>query len=277
MSRTIEQIDAAIIADVQAEPALSDISSNTSRRAIWRALCFVTASAILLLEQIIDVFKEENEIKINSATPATEQWLTDRVFKFQYSATTPQVIQLVDLAPVYPLIDPTLRIVTRCSVVTTLSNTVNIKTAKNEPPVALSPTELASLQSYVNVIGVPGVFYNCSSGEADRVYIDANIYYSGQYSTVIEGTVTNAINTFLANLPFNGQFKISDLELTIRSVIGVTDVLVNNVKIRANSTAFASGTFLVQNKTTISRLFNTIAGYVILEDTVTNNLNFIAS
>lgn len=277
MSRTIEQIEAAIIADVQAEPALSDISSNTSRRAIWRLLCFVMASAVLLLEQIIDVFKAENEIKINSATPATEQWLTDRVFKFQYSATTPQVIQLVDLAPVYPLIDPTLRVVTRCSVVTTLSNTVNIKTAKNEPPVALSPTELASLQSYVNVIGVPGVFYNCSSGEADRVYIDANIYYSGQYSTVIEGTVTNAINTFLANLPFNGQFKISDLELTIRSVIGVTDVLVNNVKIRANSTAFASGTFLVQNKTTISRLFNTIAGYVILEDTVTNNLNFIAS
>lgn len=277
MSRTIEQIEAAIIADVQTEPALNDISSNTSRRAIWRLLCFVMASAVLLLEQIIDVFKAENEIKINSATPATEQWLTDRVFKFQYSATTPQVIQLVDLAPVYPLIDPTLRIVTRCSVVTTLSNTVNIKTSKNEPPVALSPTELASLQSYINVIGVPGVFYNCSSGEADRVYIDANIYYSGQYSTVIEGTVTNAINTFLANLPFNGQFKISDLELTIRSVIGVTDVLVNNVKIRANSTAFASGTFLVQNKTTISRLFNTIAGYVILEDTVANNLNFIAS
>jgi len=277
MSRTIEQIQAGMIADVQADPNLSEISGNTSRRAIWRLITFVVASAILLLEQIIDVFKAENEIKINSATPATQQWLTDRVFKFQYSATEPQVVQLVDLAPVYPVVDEALRIVTRCSVVTTLSNTVIIKSAKNEPPVALSSDELSALQSYIDTIGVPGIRYTCFSGAADRVYIDADIYYSGQYSTVIQGTVENAINLFLANLPFNGQFKISDLELTIRNVIGVTDVLVNNVKIRSNDTAFASGTFLVQNRTTVSRLFNTIAGYVVLEDSVTNNFNFIAS
>jgi hypothetical protein len=276
MSRTIEQIQASIISDVQAQPELAEANTN-SRRGIWRLITFVQASAILLLEQIIDVFKEENEIKINSAIPATTSWITNKVFNFQYSATNPQVVQLVDLVPSYPIIDSSLRIITRCSVVTTISGQVIIKSAKSDPPVALSNTELSSLQSYVNIIGVPGIKYTCLSSDADRVYIDADIYYDGQYSTVINGTVQNTINTFLSKLPFNGQLKVSDLELAIRNITGVNDILFKNLKVRANSTAFASGTFLIQNNTVISRLFPTIAGYVVLEDLVSNNFNFIAN
>ena len=275
--RTIEQIQANIIADVQAQPELSATLTNNSRRAIWRLFTFVQASAILLLEQIIDVFRAENETVISQAIPATASWIGKKVFDFQYSATNPQIVQLVNFAPVYPVIDESLRIITRCSVQTTISNQVIIKTAKSDPPVALSSTELDSLQSYINIIGIAGVNYACFSSEADRVYIDASIYYNGQYSTVIQGTVTNAVNMFLASLPFNGQLKMSDLEFAIRNVTGVNDVLINNIKIRANSTAFSSGTFLIQNKTTISRLFQTISGYVVIEDTVSNNLDFIAN
>ena len=275
--RTIEQIQANIIADVQAQPELSATLTNNSRRAIWRLFTFVQASAILLLEQIIDVFRAENETVISQAIPATASWIGKKVFDFQYSATNPQIVQLVNFAPVYPVIDESLRIITRCSVQTTISNQVIIKTAKSDPPVALSSTELDSLQSYINIIGIAGVNYACFSSEADRVYIDAAIYYNGQYSTVIQGTVTNAVNMFLASLPFNGQLKMSDLEFAIRNVTGVNDVLINNIKIRANSTAFSSGTFLIQNKTTISRLFQTISGYVVIEDTVSNNLDFIAN
>lgn len=277
MARSIEQIQANIILDVQAQPELSGTLTNNSRRAIWRLFTFVQASAILILEQIIDVFRAENEVVINQAIPATPSWISKKAFEFQYSAVTPQVIQLDNFYPVYPVIDANLRIVTRCSVQTTISNKVIIKTAKLEPPVALTSLELASLQSYINLIGIAGVNYVCFSTEADRVYIDASIYYDGQYSTVIEGTVNNAINVFLSKLPFNGQLKISDLEFSIRNITGVNDVLVNNIIIRPNTTPFANGTYLVQNKTVVSRLFQTISGYVVLEDTVSNNINFIAN
>lgn len=277
MARSIEQIQANIILDVQAQPELSGTLTNNSRRAIWRLITFVQASAILLLEQIIDVFRAENEVVISQAIPATPSWIAKKAFEFQYSAVTPQVIHLDNFYPVYPVTNTSLRIVTRCSVQTTISNKVIIKTAKQEPPVALNSLELASLQSYINLIGIAGVNYVCFSTEADRVYIDASIYYDGQYSTVIEGTVNNAINTFLSKLQFNGQLKISDLEFAIRNITGVNDVLVNNIIIRPNTTPFANGTFLVQNKTLISRLFQTISGYVVLEDTVSNNFNFIAN
>jgi len=276
MSRTIEQIQASIIADIQAIPELSEANS-TSRRAIWRLFTFVQAGAILLLEQIIDVFRAENEILISKAIPATQAWLNKKVLELQYSAVNPQVLTLVDFVPTYPIIDESLRIITRCAVTSTISNQVIIKTAKNDPPEALTFEENNSLQSYVNNIGIVGVRYLCKSTSPDRVYIDADIYYNGQYSTVIASSVESAINTYLANLPFNGQVKVSDLEIAIRSVIGVNDVLINNLKIRENAIVFVDGTFLIQNRTIISRLFPTVSGYVILEDTQTNLFNYIAN
>ena len=276
MARTIEVIQANIISDIQNIPELAEANS-TSSRAIWRLFTFVQATAILLLEQIIDVFKAETDLKISQATPGTKSWVANRVFQFQYSATVPQIVQLVDLVPGYPVVDSTLQIITRCAVVSTISNQVLIKTAKSSPPVALTTTELASLQSYVNEIGVAGINYNCFSSNADQLYIDADIYYSGQYSTVIQGTVTNAVEAFLSELPFNGQLKLSDLEFAIRNIVGVNDVLLNNIRVRADAVPYASGTFLVQNRTAISRLYPTVSGYVILENTVSNNFNFIAN
>lgn len=266
MARTIEQIQASIITDIQATPELAEANS-TSKRAIWRLFAYVQASAILLLEQIIDVFTTENDIKISKAIPATASWLNAKVFEFQYSATNPQIVQLINFAPVYPVIDASLRLISRCSVVTTISNQVIIKVAKNEPPVALTTTELNSLQSYINNIGIVGVNYSCQSLVSDKIHIEAEIYFDGQYSTVIAGTVENAINIFLSKLSFNGNLKISDIELAIRNVVGVNDVLLKNIKMRSDATAFVDGTFLVQNNTVISRIFPTIAGYVVAETT----------
>jgi len=49
---------------------------------------------------------------------------------------------------------------------------------------------------------------------------------------------------------------------------------------RSDSTPFVDGTFLVQNNTVISRIFPTIAGYVVEETTAgqtfTDKLTFIA-
>jgi hypothetical protein len=279
MARSIEQIQSSIIKDIQATPELAEANS-TSNRAIWRLFAFVQASAILLLEQIIDVFETENDIKISKAIPATASWLNAKVLEFQYSATNPQIVQLINFAPTYPVIDPSLRLISRCSVVTTLSNQVIIKVAKNEPPTALTSPELNSLQAYINNIGIVGVNYNCQSLTSDKLFIDAEIYYDGQYSTVISATVIDAINIFLAKLSFNGVLKVSDIELAIRNVIGVSDVLLKNVKMRSDATAFIDGTFLIQNNTVISRVCPTVSGYLVGEttagNTFTEKLTFIA-
>ena len=280
MARQISQIQQQILDDVAADSVLSGLLTSTSKRAIYRLWAYIVAVAVNALEQLIDIFTASVEATAAAASPATAAWLQAQILKFQYSATNPQVIQLINFAPAYPVVDPTLRIISRCSVTTTKSNQVLIKVATGTTPAALSAPQLSALQSYVSAIGIAGVNYVTTSGVSDKLFVQANIYYAGQYSGVISANVIAAIDGYLASIPFNGRVKISDLENVIKSVTGVNDVVLVNVSARANGTAYGSGTFLVQNQQTVARLWNTVAGYIVSETTsgatLADSLTFIA-
>lgn len=280
MARQISVIETQILDSAAADPVLSVNLTSLSKRAIYRLWAFIVAAAIAILEQLIDQNKIEVEALVAQAAPGTPSWLQAQVFKFQYSSTTPQVIQLIDLAPQYPVVDPSLRIITRCSVTTDIANTVTIKVAKEEPPTALASLELDALTSYIAQIGVAGISYNTLSLAADRLYVQAQVFYTGLFSSVIKTNVILAIDAYLASIPFNGQIKVSSLEEAILDVDGVTDVILQNVVARANATAFGSGTGLVISNALVGRLWPTLAGYAISEDTagqtLADSLTFIS-
>jgi hypothetical protein len=273
VARQISEIQQQMLDNIAADSVLGSLLTSTSKRAIYRLFTYIVAVAINALEQLIDIFTLSVESTAAKAAPATPAWVQDQILKFQYDANTPQVIQLIDFAPQYPTVDETLRIISRCSVTTNLSNSVLIKVATGEPPAALSAPQLSALQSYVNQIGIAGVSYLVTSEISDKLFVQANVYYLGQYSAVIKANVVAAIEAYLGAIPFNGQMKITDLEDAITGVEGVTDVVMVNVRARGNSTAFADGSFLVQNQQTIGRLWATIAGYIVGETTSGNTLN----
>lgn len=293
MAESVEEIQAAMIADIAAQPDLTykdkngitrNITTNTSKRAKWRLWTWVVAAAINTNEQNTDQNIADTETAIASAIPGTKEWLAQKIFEFQYSTTIPQIIQLINLIPAYPIVDPTLRIVTRCSVITTNNNQCLIKVAQQEPPTAFDDPMIAALQAFIDRIGTPGVNYKISSTLADKLFLDASIYYQGQYSAIIQANVIAAINTFLANLSsvqnFNGKLQLSDLESLIRSVPGVNDVILNNVRARQDDTPLIDAAYMVQTQTWISRQWPTIAGYIVEETTAGNtfadSLTFIA-
>lgn len=282
MSRPIDETQQLMIADVQADPVLSGLTS-TSKFAIWRLWTRIFATACNLLENIIDVFKSDTEATLAISSGASPLWIQAKMFLFQYSATTSQVIQLVNTVPVYPVVDSTLRIITRCSVKTNLANSVLIKIAQQEPPIACDSLMIASAQSYIDTIGAGGIDYKVQSGNSDKLYINADIYFNGQYRATISNDVISAINAYLQTFDtvnFDGTLFISSVENVIRTITGVNDVVLKNVKARADSTAFGSGTFLVQSNTVISRQWPSIAGYLVSEttsgQTLADSLNFIA-
>jgi hypothetical protein len=264
---------------VQAQPELAQATS-TSKRAIWRLWTYVVAVAINLLEQLMDVFRAETEQLVSITPPQTSQWLQDKVFKFQYDSTNPQIIQLIDFAPQYPVVNPALRIVTRCSVKSATAGSVIVKAAKSEPPTPLSSLELASLQSYVSLIGVTGINYGVISSESDKLFIEADIYYNGSYSAIIQSYVINTIQNYLSTLPFDGSFKVNDLEVAIRNTEGVNDCVLKNVIARADGTPLSGGTYLVINNQFVGRVWPTVAGYIVTEttsgSTINDTLTFIA-
>lgn len=267
MARPITQIQQQMLDNIAADTVLSLLLTSESKRAIYRLFCYIVAVAINVMEQLMDVFSAAVETTVAHAAPASAPWIQDQVFKFQYSADVPQIVQLINFAPAYPTVNPLYQIITRASVTTDISNQVVVKVAKGDTPTALSVNELAALQSYVNIIGGAGITYNVVSIDADRLFIGAQVFYNGQYSDVISANTIQAINVYLSTLPFNGQVRVSDLEATIRGVAGVTDVILQNVYARANTVLPADATYLVLNNQVIGRLWPTVAGYIIGEDT----------
>jgi|ERR1041385_642173 hypothetical protein len=285
MARSVDEINDYIVTALVSNFAAIGITINPtlwSKRNLIRALCYTVAIAQALMEQLQDIFMSNIEAVVATAAAASPKWVQAKMFEFQYSATDPQVIALINTVPVYPTVDPTLQIITACSVTSDISNVVAVKVAKGNPFVALSSPEKASAQGYINTIGVAGIQYEVISLNPDNLYIAADIYYQGQYASVIQANVIAVINQFLQDHSvnnFDGKLKMSDLEETIRDIAGVNDVVLKNVRGRADSDAFAAGIDLILGTAVIQRQWSTIAGYIISETTagktLADSLNFI--
>jgi len=291
MARTLAQIQLSIEATLVTSFASIGVTIDTSQwsnRNMLRQLCFTFAAATAYLEQLNDVLKASIETTASQAAAPSFSWLQLKMFLFQYSPTSPQILQVVNTVVQYPVVDATLRIITGCSVTSTTAGEVTIKVATGSPFVALTSPQLAAAQGYVNQLGAGGINYTVVSLDSDKIYINANIYYQGQYSALIQASVIDALNTFLQNIATtnlttsattNGAVKVSDIENVIRNVTGVNDVVVINIKARSNATTFTAGVDLVSNQTVLSRQWLPIAGYTSQETTsgktFADSLNFI--
>jgi hypothetical protein len=269
MARQVSEILNELIATKNTITEL-DVYNSTSKRAIWRLWLYVVAVSIVVLEQMQDLYVSQVETILARSAAASKLWLQNKMFEFQYSATDPQIIQLVNLAPQYPVIDTGLRIITACSVTSATPNIVMLKVAKSDPYEALLTAEVNAAQDYIDTIGSAGISYNISSLNPDRIFIEGEIFFKGQYSAVIQTNVIATINNYFQTLSktnFDGSLKMSDLEGIIRNVVGVNDVVLVNVKGRNDGQAFGGGVNLILSKTLLNREYKSLAGYMISEDT----------
>lgn len=270
MARSIATIVALLDAEQAAQTGLSGLNSP-STTAIFKLWKYIVATQMFLQETLWDIYKAALELTISKAAVGTSAWLQDKVLKFQYDATTPQVLSVgSDFSVNYTTVDTTKQIITRAAVNRTAQRTVLVKVAKSDPPVALSSPELSSLNGYLDDICFAGVNYVATSLVSDKLYLKANVYYDGQYSSTISDSVISAVNVYLAALPFDGKIKLSAIVDSIQTVTGVNDVVLEDVAVRADATAFASKTYMVQGNTTLIPLYQLAAGYIIEETTASN-------
>lgn len=289
MARSIEVIQQQIIDSIKSTPTLYDPTNpdpekrgltSPSKVAIWLQWTYIVALAINIFEQLLDIFKTEIETSISLAPAGTQQWLQHQALIFQYDATNPQIIQFIDYAPQYPVIDATKRIITQCAVVNRPVGGYKVKVAASLAP--LTTPQLQAFQSFLKQInfGVPMEVINADS---DKLMITANIYYDGQYSAVIQNTVLAAINNYISDFNtnnFNGDVYVSKLEDIIQSVDGVKDVVLTQIEARPDTVLAASATKLVNNSQVLLRSYSTYAGYILIDSDpgrdLASTLTFIA-
>lgn len=298
MARSINTIQNAIIASLVSAAAAAGETITPSEWSAYdyrQLITYATAVVMSTLEQLWDAFTTLIEGKISAASPQTGAWFQAQMLKFQYDATTPQIIQLDEtngtFAPYYPTVNSAFQIIKYCSVVNGAFGSTSIKVAAQSSglPVALSSPQLDAAQQYATELSVPGILLTVSSGNSDKIYIAATIYYNGLYASVIEANTISAIKAYLQTksadnpngIPFNGLFTLSDLEVAIKSVAGVKDLVFSNVRGRADGTVYPAGTSLVSSNTVIARQYSLASGYCETETTsgatINDSLTFIAS
>lgn len=271
MARSIEEIQNEMIAAKDADPNLVALNSP-SQTAIWRLWTFIVAVAINLHEQFLDLGILEMEQIARDAIAGTADWLQQRVLEFQYDENDPQVITVIDGRATYPVVDPALRIVTRASVKEQSSGRVLVKVAKGETPLSpLNTNELNALIGYLDKVGFVGIPIDTISLNADRFRFEGEIFYSGEYvETTVKQAVIDAITLYLDNISienFDGTVtreKVIDAIQQVDGVVGVDtlNVLMNG---RPEQDPLGGG-----NNVTITRQYETFAGYIIPEDTAGN-------
>jgi hypothetical protein len=283
-------IEARLIAALQANPVLYDPSNidptkrgltSPSQVAAWLNFLNLFATELYSLEQVMGIFETDVESFMTGQAVGTNSWLQDQISKFQWDATTPQIIQLIDFAPAYPIVNPALRLITQRAVVNNPTGGYTVKIASNLAPI--STPQLNAFTSFLNQINF-GVPYLVINAAADFLMLGADIYYDGQYSAVIIANVTAAINAYIQDFDtnnFNGDIFLTKLEDIIQAVPGVTDVVLKQVEARPAAVAAINATKLVNLSQVFLREYSTYAGYIIIDTdsgrTLADTLNFIVN
>ena len=254
-------------AEQATKTALTNLTSpsQTADYTLWKD---VIAYNMNIEEQLWDTYRDEINAAIALSAPGTAAWIQAQVFKFQYSALTPQILQLINFAPSYTTVDTDLQIVTRCSVKTDLNKIVQIKAAKEEPPVPLVAAEYSSLYGYLSSIMFAGIDFSLVSLDSDKLYMVADVYYDGQYTSTIQDAVETSIEAYLKSIPFDGVMLLSDLQQAIKQTPGVKDIEIATVKCRQDTVVLASATVVYDLATGINvQQWATVAGYIVGETT----------
>lgn len=269
MARSIEVIKQQLVDFKETLTSLGELTSN-SQVSIWGNLLHTTAVQISILEQLIDAYIADLEATIAAQAIGSTPWIRAKILEFQYGDFVELDTTTFEIA--YPEIDEAAKIITRCSVSESGNLIIQAKVAKSDPPVALSAGEQTALEDYLSIIKPAGIQINVISLTSDKLYVVGTIYYSGQYSSVIQTNVEAAITTYMENLSsaenFDGTVRLTEINDAIQAVEGVEDVNITEVGARADTVAFASRTVVYKLSTGVNvREYQTVSGYIVEETT----------
>jgi hypothetical protein len=251
MARTIDQIYSSIEAEKNANADLASLSS-ASRTAIYKLTMYVVAVSIWALENLQDLFKKEVQDIITNGLIGNERWLAAEARKYQFGDT----LQIDDTTGVYgyATVDETKQIVKRVAVQTS-GGVTKVKAAKEASGavVQLTELELSGFRAYMNQIQLAGTNITVSSLPADLMKLPITVYYDAlRKLDEVKAETEAAVNTYIANLDFNGTFFLSRLQDAVQAVPSTVDVVLGTVEARPDASTY----------TAVTRTYRALAGYV---------------
>lgn len=233
MARQITVIQNEIFATIAANENLQGLNS-TSKVAIFRLLAYVVAYAIWLHESFFDQHTKEVNERLANEKAGTLPWYRTMALRFQFgfdlmadkdyfdngTATEDQIeaSKIIKYAAVNEADD---------------SGRVILKIAGETDGVLSDfddPSQVESIEAYINEIRVAGVQVTIINYKADQLYINLQIKRdaalldeNGMSKLDANYPVNEALQEFMKELDFNGELRLSALVDKIQLVPGVKD------------------------------------------------------
>ena len=243
MARKIEDIKQQIITAKQNKPELAELSSD-SKSSIWGLWAYITAYAINILENFMDIFKNDVTNYVDQRTYGTGRWYVNKLLEFQYG----EAIDPITLQYENKNADSIIKV---ASYDETLNNDgkmeLNLRFAGideneeffgfNDPNDTTRRNQYHSICSYIEMIKIAGVKVNKLSNEPDKLRIGglnagtsgddifmAKVYYDGLFDVdEIKDKVNEAVKQYLLNVPAEGVIVKNALIDAIQKIEGVKD------------------------------------------------------
>jgi hypothetical protein len=277
MARTTNEIYNEIVAEKQNQSSLSMLApindsatqllidvSSTSKVAFWRLWAWLMAYAIHVHEGYYDAFLVEADAIAQRAEVGTPRWYQHQILSFQYG----DALVFLNQKYQYATIDESKKIVKRCAIIERANGTVLAKVAKLNSSGIVEPlnqTELNSLIGYVAKVKFAGTRLGCISQSADQITMNYNVLFDAQYpESIIKDAVKLAIESYIANLPFDGKLYITYVTDAIQKVSGVIDPRFVS----------ASGTPQGQSVVSFVHEYESTAGHITMSNNFINQFTF---
>lgn len=255
MARTIDEIFDALVAEKEATPELSGLTS-TSKVSIWRLMLYVDAVCSWTLEKLFDIHVASVREILAAEKPGRPKWYETIAKRFQFGFDLVEDEDYYDNTGIDDADIAASQIIKYASC-SDIGSSLRLKIAGESGGdlAPISPAQLVAFQEYVRKVKYAGVRVSITNAPADDLKLRYRIYFN---PLVLDGTgarldgsdpapIPAAINEYLkSGIRFNGYFVTKDLTARIESVEGVqiaTPVLVQS---RYGALAFSDITDLRQ-------------------------------
>ena len=303
MARSISEIKAHICETFLAQDAIRNgygLSPGQSFDKVFSPVSleslmfYVVASCIWLLEKFFDRHREEVDTRIEALRPHTLRWYATKAKEYMRGKDLIREDGVV-VADYYDTTDMTDEAIEKARVVkyavaTENDTQVYIKVATrgiNGRPRQLEAEDLAGLKGYLAQIKDAGVAVKVLNEPADNMRVELMVLYDPAIFMVQnegeadddgytalslmqdnKNVIEEAVSRVISELPFNGEYRNSDLLAAVQAIEGIKVADIIKVEAAAGgSEAYSqvigyrrpySGYYALQNLTVKGRPYQTI-------------------
>ena len=245
--------------------------STFSSVSIENIILYIVAVCAYTMEVLFDEFKQDVEDRIAQNIVPTIRWYHTQSVNFQYGDAL--IFDESTQSFRYASEDESKKVVKYCAVRDRGGSIqVLVSGDSDGKPSVLSNDVLTAFKSYMNSVKIAGVILDIRSLPADSIEITAQVEVDPQQITeeglrISDGSypIVDAVNAYLANIVYGGTFNKTKCVDAIQNVPGVTDVLLQQVRVKSSGGSY---TVLEGNN-------YTAVGGCFVSDNLNNTLSYV--